>query len=180
MNVERITDPWELAKMSFEDAAIHLVSWGEQTCSNPMHDAMNQMAAAKACIRDRVAIEQGDGVALLNAICRCFEHAMSVPDWLSKEFVQRVDRITNMQAKDWSDREVFGKPYPKRTKPRKEREDRIQSILAYLIVAKEISNAEDKSGAFKNALGSVCNELNIEDERTAERLFEKAITDNNF
>lgn len=179
LSPQRITDPWKLAEMSFQDAAIHL-TWEQQQCSNPKHDLMIQMAAAQSCNRDRAAIEKGDGVALLNTICRCFEHALSVPDWLSKEFIQRVDRITNMQAKDWSDSEVFGKPYSLGTKTTKKHKYRIQCVDAYLIIAKEISKTDDKTLGYKNGVDLACNELHAEDERTIKAMFERAMKDNNF
>ena len=79
-----------------------------------------------------------------------------------------------MEAKGWDDNSVFGKAYPKNTKPDQERKNHILSIDVFLIVAKNICESSNKKLGKKEALGAACNELGIEDERTALRLYELA------
>ena len=81
-------NPWDWVALSFEDAMIHTVNAERcATTDNDKFHPLYQYAAAQTCCKERPQIETGDGVALLNSICRCFEHGLSVPDWLSNQLI---------------------------------------------------------------------------------------------
>jgi hypothetical protein len=53
----------------------------------------------------------GEKYALLQAVRKCANHDLPMPEWLSAAFIKAFDQVHTYRAKSWD--EVFGTPIPK-------------------------------------------------------------------
>jgi hypothetical protein len=113
----------------------------------------------------------GDDFALLQAIRKCANHDLIMPDWVAGNYIDRFDRVLNCKSGSWD--QTFGKPYP-RKHIKKLKVRRNLRFQVYLRV-REILEA-DESIAIDEVLFSrvgadfgigktLCNELYYEVER---------------
>lgn len=53
------------------------------------------------------------GREIMEAVARCLEFRLGVPDWLATEFVRRANAVGHGKAASWDAPESFGRPVPK-------------------------------------------------------------------
>lgn len=74
-----------------------------------------QWDAARRVTNCRLAVECGDGFAVLEGVAACVAHGLVVPDWLASAFLSRYRAVQQLRADSWDAEIAFGKPYPKGT-----------------------------------------------------------------
>jgi hypothetical protein len=120
----------------------------------------------------KTQFEAGDSFALLQAIRKCSNHDLRMPDWVAQNFIDRFDQILNRKLASWDD--AFGKPHAKGVHISKTRRRKELRLAVYLWI-REI-RAADKSIAIDEALfrrvgaefgikKTLCNELYYQAER---------------
>lgn len=57
------------------------------------------------------AFRAGDPYALMQAIRKCANQDLVMPEWVARGYIRAFDRVHNFRAKSWDS--VFGKPLPK-------------------------------------------------------------------
>lgn len=72
-----------------------------------------QAVAAQECLRNRAAIEGGDGGLLLDAVMQCAAHGLVMPGWLAEQYAKRWHAVNYGDAKTgWGDPMAFGRAFP--------------------------------------------------------------------
>ena len=121
----------------------------------------------------KAQFEAGDSFALLQAIRKCANHDLRMPDWVAENYINRFDRVLNCKSGSWD--EAFGKPYPKGKHIKEMKERRNLRFRVYVRV-REIREASKKLIPIDEALFSrvgaefgikktLCNELYYEVKR---------------
>ncbi len=59
----------------------------------------------------RRQFEMGDDFALLQAIAKCAQNKLLMPNWISENYLRRYRRVLHADVGTWD--EAFGRPYPK-------------------------------------------------------------------
>lgn len=75
------------------------------------HHPYMQLAAAKECLKLRVQVEAGQGLAVMLALKQCIAHGLIVPGWLAAAFIAKTDAVEGGRARSWDDPLAFGTPY---------------------------------------------------------------------
>jgi hypothetical protein len=113
--------------------------------------------------------ESGDGFALLAAIRVCANWGLTMPAWVAEAYITRYDQVLSCQAGSWD--EVFGRPYPERSRlanMRQRRElrfdvyHRIRQILACEPTTPIDTALFEKVGAQVGIKKTLCAELYYE------------------
>lgn len=99
-------DPWSC---SWEQAREAEASASPAPAVGPIA----QWVAVQRVLNARLAVETGDGFAVLEAIAACALHGLVAPDWLASEFLKRYRAVQQLRVDSWDAEEAFGKPYPK-------------------------------------------------------------------
>lgn len=104
-------DPWLWKKLDSEA----LSQLALQSLDSGPTSPVFQYAAVMRCNAQRVAVENGDGFAVLACVRTCGTSGLTMPDWLVFAFNRRYDAVLNCRAASWDDPMAFGSPYPKST-----------------------------------------------------------------
>lgn len=97
-----------------------------------------QWAALNSIEAERLAIEGGDGFALLGAVRKCANHYIAMPEWLARAFIARYDRVLNCHVDSWDD--AFGRPYPEGAHLNRLRKHRQNRLAVHNAVLNAVSN----------------------------------------
>jgi hypothetical protein len=157
---------WSFAKVMMEHE--RAIARGQSGPDLPLFqwNALRDLDTLKA------QFEAGDGFALLQAIRKCANHNLVMPDWVTQNYIDRFDRVLNCKLASWD--EAFGKPYPKGKHISNLRDRRSLRLQVYIRVREIL--AADKSIPIDNELFSsvgaklgirktLCNELYYEAKR---------------
>ena len=84
--------------------------------------------------------QDGDSLALLDAVNYCAERSIAMPEWVSSEFIRKYREVTSFRAKTLDD--AFGAANPKNTKLAAVRQRHQMSVLVYYgVLTKTIEEA---------------------------------------
>ena len=158
---------WPFDKVMMEHR--RAIACGRSGPSLPLFQwaALNDLDALEA------QFDAGDSFALLQAIRKCANHDLVMPNWVAQNYIRRFDRVLNCKLGSWD--ETFGRPYPKGKHISKLRDRRSLRLQVYIRV-REILAADKSIPIDEKLFGSVgaefgikktlCNELYYEVERS--------------
>lgn len=103
---------------------------------------VGQYEAVMRCKAERLAVEKGDGFAVLACVRTCGTSGLTMPDWLVSAFNRRYDAVLNCRALSWDDPLAFGSPYPKSTNLNAIKKRRTGRTRMWLAVVHAVQNGE--------------------------------------
>lgn len=107
----RLFDPWTASLDAAREAQAGIGQGASATHAACM--PLVQWDAVRRVENARVAVECGDGFAVLEAIAACVAHGLVAPEWLASAFVGRYRAVQGLRADSWDAEIAFGRPYPK-------------------------------------------------------------------
>ena len=131
-----------------------------------------QWSALHDLDRLEAQFDAGDSFALLQAIRKCANNDLIMPDWVARNYIKRFDLVLNCKLASWD--EAFGRPYPKGVHISKKRQRRLLRLQVYNRIQRIRDTDEsiaidnelfDRVGAEFGIKKSLCNELYYEAKR---------------
>ncbi len=142
-------DPWlweDLDADAWQELAFRSHDFG------PTSPVM-QYAAVMRCKSERLAIENGDGFAVLACVRTCGTSGLTMPDWLVSAFNRKYDAVLDCRASSWDDPKAFGAPYPKGTNLNALRKRRIGRLRMWSGVVQAVQTGQKVNKIFFERLG---------------------------
>ena len=102
---------WTLPEAQAAQRAFELANAADPLASSRTDGPFWQWVALRDLDFMRQRYEDGDHSVVLQAVHRCAQRSIPLPDWVAQAFVAGYNRVVNCRAKSWDD--VFGRPYPK-------------------------------------------------------------------
>jgi hypothetical protein len=106
----------------------------------------------------KLQFQTGDSFALLQAMRKCANHDLLMPDWVAQNYIDRFDRVLSCKLASWD--EAFGKPSPKGVHISDMRQRRNLRFKVYLRI-REIRHADKSIAIDDHLFGSVGAEFGI-------------------
>ena len=123
----------------------------------PPHGPLFQYEAKRRLELERTRFEDGEKIALMGALRICANHNLTMPEWVSSQYIKSYDQVLNCKASSWDT--AFGRPYPNKKIGSLYTRRRVRFGL--LMRFKAIHNTERKVAIDDLLFGKIADEFSI-------------------